>query len=74
MRYLLTLLLLISPLSFGDWGDTYFCSMNTIMDVKPNNETQTYQLQTFKFQLDEKKNSIVFPKTEKKDNKKKGKR
>ena len=66
MRYLLILLLLISPLSFGNWGDTYFCSMNTFMDVKPNNETQIYQSQTFKFRLDEKKNAVVFPKTAKK--------
>ena len=65
MKYLLTLLLLISSLSFGDWGDTYFCSMNTLMEVKPDNEKMTYQLQTFKFRLDKQKNAVVFPETEK---------
>ena len=65
MRYLLILLLLISSLSFGNWGDTYFCSMNTMMEVKPDNEKITYQLETFKFRLDENKNAVVFPHIEK---------
>ena len=65
MRYLLVLLLLISPLIFGNWGDTYFCSMNTMMEVKAANEKITYQLETFKFRLDENKNAVVFPHIEK---------
>jgi len=62
IKKLLVALLLISPFSFADWGDTYFCNTTLIWGVNSNGEqpvTNTKQ-KTFKFNLNEAKASLIF--------------
>ena len=62
MKKLLLALMLLSPFSFADWGDTYFCNTTLIWGVNSNGEqpvTNTKQ-KTFKFNLNEAKASLIF--------------
>ena len=62
MKKLLITLLLISPASFADWGDSYSCKM-TLMQIKEMDGTVTdYLLEKFQFKLDKDKNAMVFDK------------
>jgi hypothetical protein len=62
MKKLLITLLLISPFSFADWGDVYYCQMTTFSDVSLEGEKTNYKLEKFKFKLDKTKNAMVFGK------------
>jgi hypothetical protein len=61
-RLLLLTLLLISPFSFADWGDVYYCQMTTIYNVDREGEKATvgYKLGRFKFKISKTENSVVF--------------
>ena len=61
MKKLLITLLLISPFSFADWGDVYYCQMTYVSKTNLEAETTNYELgQKFQFKLDETKKSMVF--------------
>jgi hypothetical protein len=60
MKKLLITLLLISPFSFADWGDTYFCSMTHHSIVTNEGKHTSLILENFKFQLDREKRAFVF--------------
>ena len=44
MKNLLLALLLISPASFADWGDVYYCQMTTHSEVTFEGERTDYIL------------------------------
>tara|TARA_B110000211_G_scaffold216110_1_gene258880 strand:+ start:272 stop:637 length:366 start_codon:yes stop_codon:yes gene_type:complete len=60
MKKLLITLLLISPFSFADWGDVYYCQMTTYSEVTLEGKKTDYILQKFQFKLDRIKNAMVF--------------
>ena len=60
MKKLLITLLLISPFSFADWGDVYYCQMTNYSEVSLEGERKNYKLEKFQFKLDEAKNAMVF--------------
>jgi len=62
MKKLLITLLLISPFSFADWGDVYYCQMTTHSEVTLEGKDKDYILEKFQFKLDETKNAMVFGK------------
>ena len=62
MKKLLITLLLISPFSFADWGDVYYCQMTTHSLTILEGERTDYQLEKFQFKLDKTKNAMVFGK------------
>ena len=53
MKKLLITLLLISPFSFADWGDVYYCQMTNFVQIREDGKTDTYPLERFKFTLDD---------------------
>ena len=59
MKKLLITLLLISPFSFADWGDTYFCSMTSFIEVTAEGNQDKYQLENFKIHLDKEQRAMV---------------
>jgi hypothetical protein len=60
MKKLLITLLLISPFSFADWGDVYYCQMTTLSITTTEGERTDYQLEKFQFKLDETRRAMVF--------------
>ena len=60
MKRLLVSLLLISPVSFADWGDVYYCQMTSLVSTDADGIVTQYKLQKFQFKLDEAKKSMVF--------------
>ena len=62
MKKLLITLLLISPFSFADWGDVYYCQMTTHSEVTLEGKEADYKLEKFQFKLDKTKNAMVFGK------------
>ena len=52
-RRLLITLLLVSPFSFADWGDVYYCQMTNFVQIREDGKTDTYPLERFKFTLDD---------------------
>ena len=62
MKKLLITLLLISPFSFADWGDVYYCQMTTLSITTLEGKRTDYNLKKFQFKLDETKNAVVFGK------------
>jgi hypothetical protein len=65
MKKLLLALILLSPLSFADWGDTYYCSTTLNWSVAPDGEGKPYvkHKETFKFHLDKQKQSLILGET-----------
>ena len=63
MKKLLITLMLISPFSFADWGDVYYCQMTTHSLTILEGERTDYQLEKFQFKLDKTKNAMVFGNT-----------
>ena len=57
---LLLALLLISPASFADWGDTYFCTMTHYSYVTNEGKQTHWPLENFKFHMDSDKKALVF--------------
>lgn len=62
MKNLLLTLLLISPFSFADWGDVYYCQMTTLSATTLEGKRTDYLLEKFTFKLDETKKAMVFGK------------
>ena len=62
MKKLLITLLLISPFSFADWDDVYYCQMTTFSETTLEGKRTNYTLQKFTFKLDKTKNAMVFGK------------
>ena len=60
MKKLLITLLLVSPLSFADWGDVYYCQMTSFVGTDAEGTVTQYKLEKFQFKLDEEKKSMVF--------------
>ena len=62
MQKLLITLLLISPFSFADWGDVYYCQETHSLGITLEGKKQNYTLEKFQFKLDKTKNAMVFGK------------
>ena len=62
MKKLLITLMLISPFSFADWGDVYYCQMTTHSTTSLEGVRTVYQLEKFQFKLDKTKNAMVYGK------------
>lgn len=62
MRKLLLALMLISPFSFADWGDVYYCQMTSHSKTNPEGKITEYMLEKFQFKLDKAKEAMVFGK------------
>ena len=62
MKKLLITLMLVSPFSFADWGDVYYCQMITNSKTTMEGERTDYKLERFQFKLDKTKNAMVFGK------------
>ena len=60
MKRILLALLLISPASFADWGDVYYCQMTSLVATDADGTVKKYMLEKFQFKLDEEKNALVF--------------
>ena len=62
MKKLLITLLLISPFSFADWGDVYYCQMTTNANTNMEGKRKDSKPEKFQFKLDEAKKAMVFGK------------
>ncbi|MDC0054219.1 hypothetical protein OAK05_08155 [Gammaproteobacteria bacterium] len=60
MKKLLITLLLISPFSFADWGDVYYCEAITHFNTDLEGKRTDFKLEKFKFKLDQAKKAMVF--------------
>ena len=60
MKKLLITLLLISPFSFADWGDVYYCQESSFVTIGHGGKLNTVELGKFQFKLDETANAMVF--------------
>ena len=60
MKRIVLALILISPFSFADWGDVYYCQMTTLSQTTLEGERADYKLEKFQFKLDKTKNAMVF--------------
>ena len=60
MKKLLITLILISPFSFADWGDVYYCQMTNFSEVSLEGKRKDYTLEKFQFKLDKTKKAMVF--------------
>ena len=60
MKKLWIFLLLVSPLSFADWGDVYYCQMTSMATTDKNGDRHDWKKKKFKFKLDKDKNEMVF--------------
>ena len=63
MKKLLITLMLISPFSFADWGDVYYCQMTNYSRTTIEGKRTDYILEKFQFKLDETKKAMVFGKS-----------
>ena len=59
-RLLLLTLLLISPFSFADWGDVYYCQMTSLVGTNADGTVKQYELERFQFKLDKTEQAMVF--------------
>jgi len=62
MKKLLITLMLISPFSFADWGDVYYCQMTSFVEIKSDGTVEQYKQQKFQFKLDSTEKAMVFGK------------
>ena len=60
MKRIVLALMLISPFSFADWGDVYYCQMTTHSKASLEGKRTDHELQKFQFKLDKTKNAMVF--------------
>tara|TARA_R110000823_G_C15774741_1_gene484446 strand:- start:114 stop:479 length:366 start_codon:yes stop_codon:yes gene_type:complete len=60
MKKLLITLLLISPFSFADWGDVYYCQMTSFSTLSLEGKRTDRILENVQFKLDKTKNAMVF--------------
>ena len=56
------LLILISPMSYADWGDVYYCQMTNLSAISLERKKSNYKLEKFQFRLDKTKNAMVYGK------------
>ena len=64
MKQVLLALILISPMSYADWGDTYFCTATHHSRVDLDGERTPFKLKDFTFHLSKEKNAMVFDSSE----------
>ena len=62
MKKLLITLLLISPFSFADWDDVYYCQMTSNSTLTINGVRRDKTPERFHFKLDKEKQAMVFGK------------
>ena len=62
MKKLLITLLLVSPFSFADWGDVYYCQMTVHSSIASSGQQYQLTLEKFTFKLDKTKRAMVFGK------------
>ena len=62
MKKLLITLMLISPFSFAEWGDVYYCQMTSFVTIGSDGTVEQYKLERFQFKLDKAKKAMVFGK------------
>ena len=62
IKNLLLALLLLSPTSFADWGDIYYCQMTHMSVISRTGEQESYKEQTFKFQVSKDEHALIFGK------------
>jgi len=55
--------MLLSPLSFADWGDVYYCQMTTFSMITLEGKRTDYILEKFQFKLDKAKKAMVYGST-----------
>lgn len=60
LKKLMLALLLISPLSFADWDDVYYCQMTSRTHTETSGKTSNYPLEKFTFKLDKTLNAMVY--------------
>jgi hypothetical protein len=60
MKRLLITLILISPFSFADWGDVYYCQMTSNTQIGSFGKRSSFRLERLQFKLDETKRAMVF--------------
>ena len=60
MKNLLITLLLISPFSFADWGDVYYCQMTSFVGTDAEGTVTKYKLEKFQFKLDKSQQAAVY--------------
>jgi hypothetical protein len=59
IKKLLVALLLISPASFAEWGDVYYCQMTSFQEITDDGIITNYKLEKFQFKMDEVKQAMV---------------
>jgi hypothetical protein len=64
MKLLLIVLMLLSTMSYADWGDTYFCTATHHSRVDLDGERTPFKLKDFTFHLSKEKNAMVFDSSE----------
>ena len=52
MKKLLLALMFLSPFSFADWGDVYYCQMTSFVGTDAEGTVTKYKLEKFQFKLD----------------------
>ena len=62
MKKLLITVLLISPFSFAEWGDVYYCETTSHSKTNIEGERTDYKQGRFQFKLDKTKKAMVFGK------------
>ena len=62
MKKLLVTLMLVSPFSFADWGDVYYCQETSHSTIGRSGDQSQLTLGKFTFKLDKAKNAMVFGK------------
>ena len=62
MKKLVITLMLVSPFSFADWGDVYYCQETSHSGTSLEGKRTDYKLEKFTFKLDHTKNAMVFGK------------
>ena len=60
MKQVLLALILISPMSYADWGETYFCTMTQFVEVSRKGQMNNWKEENFKYQLNEERPKMVF--------------
>jgi alpha-tubulin suppressor-like RCC1 family protein len=60
MKRLLITLILVSPFSFAEWGDVYYCQMTSSTQITPLGKRSSFTLERLQFKLDKTKRAMVF--------------
>jgi len=62
MKKLLITLMIVSPFSFADWGDVYYCEETIRSSIARSGKQYQLSLRKFKFYLDKTKKAMVIGK------------